>query len=473
MIKYLPLIFVFLFSINLTASELSIKNIRSVNREDVGKPPVSVIFDLEWKNAWKNHKNHDAVWVFMKFNSPWNNHVKILFEGNRILQTRSGASSKPTIQVSEDRLGFFIFPSSEYRGDINVKLQIVIDTTGVDISFRRLNGLSVHGIEMVYIPQGPFTLGGPDEAAIKKAAFYKSDDQGNPNGLITISSEEEIKVGPQKDALYYWSEKALYNGDQQGPVPAIFPKGFNAFYILKYELTQGQYADFLNTLPVNWTYLRSPIGGKDYYKKRGGIRLVEGKYVADNPHRPMNYISYTDGLAYCDWAAIRPITELEYEKAARGNSKPIPFEFVWGTDNYDRLERYVDGNAELRMSNGFDESQLNDNNRAVFGASYYWVMDLSGSLWEKVITVGNPIGREFKGSHGDGKLDFGNATNEDWPTSDNEKGGFGYRGGGYYEIGTSYSDFNPHSPIGYRFYGAWSGGPRYLAYGFRAGRSVD
>lgn len=49
----------------------------------------------------------------------------------------------------------------------------------------------------------------------------------------------------------------------------------------------------------------------------------------------------------------------------------------------------------------------------------------------------------------------GEATNEDWPKSDDEKGGFGYRGGGYYEIGTEYSDFNPHSPIGFRYYGSW------------------
>ena len=94
----------------------------------------------------------------------------------------------------------------------------------------------------------------------------------------------------------------------------------------------------------------------------------------------MNQVSFTDGLAYSDWAALRPITELEYEKAARGPSEPIPAEFVWGTDNYDLLERYVNENAELVLTNELNESQLNDGNRATFGASYYWVMDLSGSV---------------------------------------------------------------------------------------------
>ena len=48
----------------------------------------------------------------------------------------------------------------------------------------------------------------------------------------------------------------------------------------------------------------------------------------------MNYVSFTDGLAFTDWAALRPITELEYEKAARGPSEPIDAEFVWGTNTY-------------------------------------------------------------------------------------------------------------------------------------------
>ncbi len=349
----------------------------------------------------------------------------------------------------------------------------MIDTTNRRINNSHLTGLSIHPLEMVYIPKGEYTLGSPDEAAIKRAALYKSDAKGHPIGQISITSEAAIDVGPNENELYYWSESELYNGDQKGPIPEDFPKGYNPFYLMKYELTQGQYSDFLNTLPDGWTFQRNPIGGKKYYEKRGGIRLKNGAYVADNPLRPMNFVSFTDALAFTDWAGLRPITELEYEKAARGPSTPIPAEFVWGTNDYNLIERYVNENSNLEMNNNFDESQLNDQTRLIFGASYYWVMDLSGSLWEKVITIGNPVGRAIKGSHGDGKLDFGHATNADWPKSDNEVGGFRYRGGGYYQKGTVYSDFNPHSPIGYRYYGAWSGGPRSIAYGYRAGRSAN
>lgn len=109
---------------------------------------------------------------------------------------------------------------------------------------------------------------------------------------------------------------------------------------------------------------------------------------------------------------------------------------------------YVIPDSEVILANEKGKSILTDQNRGSFGPSYFWLMDLSDSVWKKVITIGNPIGRSFKGSHGDGTLIFGNTTNEDWLTSDNQIGGLGYRGGGFYEIGTYYSDFNSNSPIG-------------------------
>ncbi len=458
-------------TIDLSATDLEIKNTRVANRDNVAQTPVSVLFDLKWENAWHNDRNHDAVWVFMKFGGSYNNHVKIAKDGHRILQNRI-SNFLVHIEVSEDQMGFYIRPTEKYRGPIDLKLQIRIDTTGIKPSRSQLTQLKVNGLEMVYIPQGAFSVGSPDEEAIERAALYESDAQGKSRGSYRIDSEAAIEIGPKAGSLYYWSERALYNGDQEGPIPASFPKGFNSFYIMKYELTQGQYADFLNDLPAAWTSTRSPIGGRDYYKKRGGIRIVDGIYVADTSKRPMNQISFTDGLAYSDWAGLRPITELEFEKSARGTVEASPADFPWGNNNYDQLERYVTEDGELEMANGNKESELKESKRPVFGASFYWVMDLSGSVWEKVITIGNPIGRMFEGSHGDGKLSFGHATNSDWPSSDDEVGGFGYRGGGYYELGTVLSDFNPHSPIGYRYYGAWSGGPRSIAYGYRAGRTA-
>ncbi|MCK5908314.1 MAG: hypothetical protein KAG37_12020, partial [Flavobacteriales bacterium] len=49
-------------------------------------------------------------------------------------------------------------------------------------------------------------------------------------------------------------------------------------------------------------------------------------------------------------------------------------------------------------------------------AGYYGAMNLSDNVYERVITVGNPEGRTFTGTHGDGNLNSQGAhTNGDWP----------------------------------------------------------
>ncbi|RLB68274.1 MAG: hypothetical protein DRH04_06960, partial [Deltaproteobacteria bacterium] len=71
------------------------------------------------------------------------------------------------------------------------------------------------------------------------------------------------------------------------------------------------------------------------------------------------------------------------------------------------------------------------------------VMELSGNLWERCVTIGNVSGRAFLGTHGDGILEAasgyeGNATNADWPGYVNGQGvsgagGSGFRGGSWLE----------------------------------------
>src|SRR5205814_1580703 len=54
-------------------------------------------------------------------------------------------------------------------------------------------------------------------------------------------------------------------------------------------------------------------------------------YTAARPSRACNYLQWEDETAYLDWAALRPLTELEYEKVCRGTNPPVGFEGAWGT----------------------------------------------------------------------------------------------------------------------------------------------
>ncbi len=82
----------------------------------------------------------------------------------------------------------------------------------------------------------------------------------------------------------------------------------------KYEATWEQYADFLNTI----TSTQSTVSNQGVSSNRSTISGRHPNYSTSAPDRTCNYLSWDDTLYYYDWAALRSMTELEYEKAARG-----------------------------------------------------------------------------------------------------------------------------------------------------------
>jgi hypothetical protein len=97
--------------------------------------------------------------------------------------------------------------------------------------------------------------------------------------------------------------------------------------------------------------------------------------------------------------------------------------------------------------------------RVSAGASYWGIMELSGNVWERPVTIVNATGLAFTGTHGDGVLtSSGNANAATWPGTDAV--GAGWRGGSWYNstnymqvsdrdfAGLSLSD--RHSFLGFR-----------------------
>ena len=202
-------------------------------------------------------------------------------------------------------------------------------------------------------------------------------------------------------------------------------------------------------------------------------------------------VAYQDGAAYADWAALRPITEFELEKAARGTASPVPGEYAWGNTNIDitgNVSGVEDGtetvtgdiNANHNISFTYGDGGMGPIRSGIFaatlgtregsGGSFYGVMEMSGNVWETVVSSGLSISRSFVGTHGNGVLSSnGNGTNSDWPgysvgeiISDLGSGG---RAGGWQNL-------LARLRISDRFY---SNSPalREPGNGFRAGRTAN
>ena len=222
-----------------------------------------------------------------------------------------------------------------------------------------------------------------------------------------------------------------------------FPSGYNAFWSMKYEISQGQYADFLNHLTTAQATNRysSANFGSNRYTIQGtpGVAgAVPPNFIAGAPERACNYLSWVDGCAYLAWAGMRPMTEFEFEKVSRGIANPLIAEFPWGTQNLVPLTantqnsyideagaggNYISGgntvsaNAGANCAAGGNSAPFNTvsparcgifatpySNREQAGATYYGVMEMGGNVAEHLVSVGSWRGRGMTNVYSTGNL---------------------------------------------------------------------
>lgn len=459
--KHFHVFFVFclFLSNNLFANNISVSNV-NLTDQNVLDHYIMVKFDIIWENSWRTSSapnNWDAAWVFVKFRTgsgnwqhAWLNNTGHLNPAGSTIATGLLTPDSLFNQTTNPGLGVFIYRDTDGTGvfsKIGVQLRWNYGANG--LNDNEMIDIGVFAIEMVYVPQGDFYLG---SGGTETSAFYKYPTTTNP---YLITNENEITVGTENDNLYY--SYSTYGGDRLGPIPEAFPKGYNSFYCMKYEISQQEYVDFLNSLTTAQASNRYHNFGSSF---RYGITVTSGVYSTANPFVACSYINWADLAAYLDWSGLRPITELEFEKSCRGTITPVPNEYAWGstgiTTNQYTLSNIgaEDENISTNYSNTFGNAAFNlttpyngsingplrvgifagnnsNTGRVTAGATFYGIMEMSGNLLEHFVTIGNSTGRLFTGEHGNGILNVaGNADVTNWPVASSL--GAGFRGGYWY-----------------------------------------
>jgi|WetSurMetagenome_2_1015567.scaffolds.fasta_scaffold13121_4 formylglycine-generating enzyme required for sulfatase activity len=405
------------------------------------------------------------------------------WEHAKLNPTGFTAPTGSTITPSNDSLGAFLYRSEAGTGTFSVvNAQLRWNYGSNSVANNDIVDIQVFGIEMVYVPQGAFSLG---SGGSEVDAFYKYPTKTNP---YSVTSETgSITIGTSNNNLYYSASSS--GGDQTGTLSSSFPKGYDAFYCMKYEIMQQGYVDFLNTLTYKQQETRTTNSPSS---SSGTAALVTGNLYRNgidiktpgvNPSTPAvyacnlngnttfsepddgqniacNYIGWTDLSAYFDWSGLRPMTELEFEKACRGTQTPVPNEYAWGTTNINTLTYSISNSAcanEVISANygttignaivsnnsstiyaplrvGIFSGTSGNTGRVTSGATFYGIMEMTGNLWERPVMTGNANGRTFTGLNGDGKLDrTGNSDVTNWPSPTI---GAGFRGGAFQQDAT-------------------------------------
>ena len=446
----------------LNANNISISN-PVLTGKNTGSHYIMVQFDISWENSWRTSSapnNWDAAWVLVKYRvaggawqHAWLNDVGHTAPSGSIIDVGLLTPGTTFNATTNPGLGAFIRRSASGSGtfsQIGVQLRWNYGANGV--ADNALVDIRVFAIEMVYVTQGAFTVG---SGGTETGSFTNGSWASGATIPLSIASENALSVANTAGNLWYTSTSTNI-GDRTGPIPAAFPKGFNAIYSMKYEISQQQYVDFLNTLTQTQATARKYTSSISYRYAITGSAV--GSYATINPYVACNYLSWMDGAAYTDWAGLRPMTELEFEKVCRGTATQVAGEYAWGNTTATAANNITNGGAinETTNTSGANATFNNQANvqgpmrtgvfatgsttRLQAGSTYYGIMEMSGNLWERAVTVGNATGRAFTGVHGNGTLNAeGFADISTWPgyitSAVTGATGSGFRGGSWGDLG--------------------------------------
>lgn len=494
--KKMKILLIFFFFSIMYSNNLNISNV-ALLEPDPAADLITIQFDISWQNSWRistSPSNWDAVWLFVKFkvdDGAWqhaklNNSGHIAPSGSVIDIGLLNPSSAYNVSTNPG-VGAFFYRSAVGTGTFsrsNVQLRWNYGSNGLPDD--AVVTVKVFGIEMVHINSGSFYLG--DQYASGTFVRANDADFSPPYNNFYINSAS----GPTIQGRNYSSSASnlsahsaldLGTTTTTATLAAGFPNGYNAFYLMKHEISQRQYVEFLNMLT------RSQQNSRTATALGEGITSVTNRYVMTNTTSisyrngiscpaaisstdpivffndlngngignesddggwiAAHYLSWGDLAAYLDWCGLRPITELEYEKSCRGTASYQKDEYAWGTatpspptsisygGQYNESPTLTTNNCAVRVESFqigpfrvgiFANSSTTSRNYS--GGSFYGVLDLTGNVSELLVAIGESIGRGFNGSHGNGELNAaGDADVGTWPQTAGY--GSGHRGGSW------------------------------------------
>ncbi len=188
------------------------------------------------------------------------------------------------------------------------------------------------------------------------------------SGCLSSLAEERTKESTVYSDMVFIPAGDFFMGSTEGdldekPVHSVY---LDAYYIDKYEVTNGQFCKFLNEKGNQEEGGEKWLGIED---SNCSIEYQKEKYYPKPGYEdyPVVEVSWYGAYAYAKWAGKRLPTEAEWEKAARGSL--VDKKYPWG-DIIDSSKANYGENVGYITPVGF------------YPPNDYGLYDMAGNVWE-------------------------------------------------------------------------------------------
>jgi formylglycine-generating enzyme required for sulfatase activity len=219
--------------------------------------------------------------------------------------------------------------------------------------------------------------------------LLRSKDQG----FMVYVPSGEFEMGTQDDEITYtltlcttYNQDCAYVNTSELSRPTHIVS-LNGYWIDQREITNSQYADFLND---QGNQIEGGAAWLSVDNRYSLIELVNNTYQPKDgfAEHPVIEVTWHGANAYCEWAGARLPTEAEWEFAARGPESLI---FPWGNKFDLTLLNFCDTNCEKFWKTEDYDTGYSDGYSMTApvgsypgGASWCGALDMSGNVWEWV-----------------------------------------------------------------------------------------
>jgi len=239
----------------------------------------------------------------------------------------------------------------------------------------------------------------------EKTATHKYDVLGykmvtlevqNENGISNTTQTEIFITVASKEMILILAGEFLMGSpegvgkEDEHPQHKVY---VDDFYISKYEVTNSQFAEFLNAVGKNDDGFGNRLVNMDLIAIEHKNQIYKAKKRWED--NPVVGVSWYGCMAYAKWAGGRLPTEAEWEKSARGtDARAWPWGNIWDPTKCKSWELEPHGSAPVgSFPYGISPYGVCD----IAGNVFEWLADLYQADYYKVSPFENPKGPDSGG----------------------------------------------------------------------------